>query len=88
MPYSYQHKARQLRQANKESENSMTKNSKLDLFNAFANGQKITVISCSKPVTFAIINTLEREDGSNHNYNVTGIGEHGQEITAFVGNVR
>lgn len=48
---------------------------KWQLMNAFLNGQPLTIpgnFPARQPVLFTVINKIEREDGSNHSYNVTG----------------
>lgn len=52
------------------------KTTKFKLFNAFANGLPFH--------TFRVINAIEREDGSNTRYNVTGINAQGMTQTTFI----
>lgn len=59
---------------------SMNNTSKFALFNAFANGLPYAVLG----VKFTVINKIEREDGSNLKYNVTGITTKGTTTTVFV----
>ena len=56
----------------------MTNVSKFDLFNAFANGYPMPELG------FVVINTIQREDGSNRSYNVTGYTPKGQVVTKTV----
>lgn len=56
------------------------KTSKFALLNAFANGLPIEV----RGVRLNVVNQLQREDGSNTRYNVTGISaDTGTERTLF-----
>lgn len=48
------------------------------LFNALATGGAITALG------LAIVNAIQREDGSNVRYNVTGYKFNGQQTTLFV----
>lgn len=51
---------------------------KWQLFQALASGQGLPELG------FVVVNAIEREDGSNHNYNVTGIDENGTKKTIFI----
>lgn len=53
---------------------------KTELFAAFEQGRAITL----KGLSFRVINSIEREDGSNQSYNVTGITELGRKVTIHV----
>lgn len=50
--------------------------SKADLFAAFASGSSF--------LDFSVINAVEREDGSNRRYNVTGVNLYGEKMTRFL----
>lgn len=45
------------------------KTTKFQLFKAFFNGLPLTIES----TTFQVINEIQREDGSNNCYNITGV---------------
>lgn len=47
---------------------------------AFFTGAPIVV----SKIHFSVLNSVEREDGSNRRYNVTGINHAGQAATVFV----
>jgi len=48
--------------------------SKFDLFNAFSNGLPL------KDINADIINSIEREDGSNNSYNIKFIDKKGKTL--------
>jgi hypothetical protein len=52
--------------------------SKFALFNAFANGLPFNEIGAN------VINSIEREDGSNNSYNVTFMGVMNLEYTVHI----
>jgi hypothetical protein len=52
--------------------------SKHELFAALACGGPMPALDMT------VVNAIEREDGSNHNYNVTGYLDDGREVTVFV----
>lgn len=51
--------------------------SKFELFNALANG------GAMEELGLTVVNAIEREDGSNHNYNVTGYDVNNRKFTVF-----
>ncbi len=53
---------------------------KFALFNAFGNGLPLA----TDKVVFSVINKIEREDGSNHHYLITGIDLQGKEVTVYM----
>jgi len=60
---------------------------KFRLMVAFLTGQPLTVypnITTMVPVDFVVINKIEREDGSNRSYNLTGILRDGRECTIHI----
>lgn len=61
--------------------------SKLSLMIAFLRGEPITVYPSLRPsvppIHFTVLNRVEREDGSNRRYNLTGITQSGETATCF-----
>lgn len=55
-----------------------TQISKFQLTTALFTGGQLTL---NGVVIFKIVNAVEREDGSNHSYNVTGINYNGLKAT-------
>ena len=62
----------------RESENMSQTINKTTLFHKFTHG-----MSCAE-LGFTVINAIEREDGSNWNYNITGYRPDGRCETIFV----
>lgn len=59
---------------------------KFQLLNAFLNGAFCSLhLQDGTTVHFKVIDCIEREDGSNHCYNVTGIDQFtGDVVTHFI----
>ena len=53
---------------------------KSKLFGAFGAGKPVTL----GETQFHVLNSIEREDGSNRKYNVTGINPYGHRVVLFV----
>ena len=58
---------------------------KWQLINAFLNGTPLNIITPGGGVLpFKVINRIEREDGSNHSYNVAGFSMTGAAMEAHI----
>ena len=61
-----------------KNENNWKIVSKFALLNAFANGLPLNEIGAN------VINSIEREDGSNASYNVSFVGAEGRKFTVHL----